>query len=76
MAPRVKVAGFREGKVLLAVAEKNIDPNALQAEVLDDAVEPIFSDAVNEKNIRVVSQPKVELTSSLFRIPSLNLLQK
>lgn len=62
MAPRVKVAGFREGKVPLAVAEKNIDPNALQAEVLDDAVNHFYSDAVNDKNIRVVSQPKVELT--------------
>lgn len=62
LAPKVKVAGFREGKVPMAIAEKNLDPNLLQSEVLDDAVNHFYSDAVNEKRLRVVSQPKIELT--------------
>lgn len=62
LAPKVKVQGFREGKVPMAIAEKNIDPNILQSEVLDDAINHFYSDAVNEKRVRVVSQPKIELT--------------
>jgi trigger factor len=62
LTPKVKVQGFREGKVPPAVAEKNLDPNYVQSEVLDDAVNHFYSDAVNEKRLRVVSQPKIELT--------------
>lgn len=62
LAPKVKVQGFREGKVPLAVAEKSIDPNVLQTEVIDDAINHFYSDAVNEKRLRVVSQPSIELT--------------
>lgn len=62
LAPKVKVQGFREGKVPLAVAEKSIDPNVLQTEVIDDAINYFYSDAVNEKRLRVVAQPSIELT--------------
>lgn len=61
LAKNVKVAGFRAGKVPLDVAEKNLDPNFVQTEVLDDAVNHFYSDAVNAKQVRVVSQPKIEL---------------
>ena len=62
LTPKVKVQGFREGKVPPAIAEKNLDPNYVQSEVLDDAVNHLYSDAVNEKRLRVVAQPKIELT--------------
>jgi trigger factor len=62
LTPKVKVQGFREGKVPPAIAEKNLDPNYVQSEVLDDAVNHFYSDAVVEKRLRVVAQPKIELT--------------
>ena len=61
LAPRVKIPGFRAGKVPMELAEKNLDPNLLQTEVLDEAINHLYGDAVSEKQIRVVAQPKVEL---------------
>ncbi len=61
LAAKVKVQGFREGKVPLAVAEKNLDPNNVQTEVLDLAVNRFYIDAINEKHLRVVANPKIEL---------------
>lgn len=62
LAPRVKIAGFRAGKVPLELVEKQLDPNTLQAELLDEAINHYYGDAVAEKKLRVISQPKVELT--------------
>lgn len=62
LAPRVKIAGFRAGKVPIELVEKNIDPNVLQSEVLDEAVNHFYGDAVAEKQLRVVAQPNVQLT--------------
>lgn len=62
LAPQVKVAGFRSGKVPKELVEKNLDPNYLQSQVLDEVVNNLFNEAVFEKKLRPVSQPKIELT--------------
>lgn len=62
LAPRVKIPGFRAGKVPVELVEKNLDPNVLQSEVLDEAVNHFYGDAVGEKQLRVVAQPQVQLT--------------
>jgi trigger factor len=62
MAPKVKLAGFREGKVPLGLAEKNIDQNQLQVEVIDESVNHLFRQAVAEKRVKIVAPPKIELT--------------
>lgn len=62
LAPKVKMPGFRAGKVPVELVEKQLDPNTLQAEVLDEAVNHFYGNAVSEKALRVVAQPKVELT--------------
>jgi len=62
LAPRVKIAGFRAGRVPLELVEKQLDPNTLQAEFLDEAVNHYYGDAVAEKQLRVLSQPTIELT--------------
>ncbi len=61
LAPKVKVSGFREGKVPAEIAEKSLDTNYLQSEVIDDAVNHFYADAINEKRLRVVAPPKIEL---------------
>lgn len=62
LAPKVKMPGFRAGKVPLELVERQLDPNTLQGEVLDEAVNHYYGDALAEKNIRPVGQPKIELT--------------
>lgn len=58
---RVKVAGFRAGKVPAGVLEKNIDPNTLQTEFLQEAVEQMYVQAVSELNLRTLEQPKINI---------------
>lgn len=62
LAPQVKMPGFRAGKVPSELVEKQIDPNTLQSEFLDEAVNHYYGDAVGDHKLRVVSQPKIELT--------------
>jgi trigger factor len=61
MASSVKIAGFREGKAPLNLVEKQLDANRLQAEVIDEAINHFYSDAIAKEAIRVVSQPKVDI---------------
>ncbi len=61
LAPKVRIPGFRAGKVPLELVEKQLDPNTLQAELLDEAINHYYGDAISDKELRVVSQPKVEL---------------
>ncbi|HSW79939.1 MAG TPA: trigger factor [Candidatus Saccharimonadales bacterium] len=57
----VKVAGFRSGKVPAAVAEKHINPNALQSAVLDIAINEMYSQAVASESLRPITQPEITL---------------
>ena len=61
LARNLKVAGFREGKVPLQVAEKNIDPTTLQTEFLDEAMTQLYASATQIENVRPVTQPKVDV---------------
>lgn len=58
---KVKVAGFRQGTVPAAILEKHIDPNQLQTEFLQEAVENMYSQAVNTEKLRPVGQPEVSI---------------
>ncbi len=42
----VKVPGFRKGKVPASVAAKHVDPQALQEQLLDDAVSKAVAEAL------------------------------
>lgn len=61
-AKTAKVQGFRQGKAPLNLVEKNIDPELLQSEFLDRALSRVYVDAIEEHELRPVSQPKVKLT--------------
>jgi trigger factor len=60
----MKLAGFRAGKIPADVVEKNIDPNTLQAEVLNEALNRLYSVALQKEDVRAVAEPK--LTVSKF----------
>lgn len=60
-AKSVKVAGFREGKAPLDMIEKNLDPQTLQSEFIDQVLNHYYIQAVTKENLRVVGQPEVNL---------------
>lgn len=62
LSKKVKVAGFREGKVPTAVAEKHLDQNTLGMEVAEDAVNAFMVDVLEAEKLQPLDRPKVDLT--------------
>ena len=61
LGKNVKLAGFRPGKAPAAVIEKNLDQNVLQAEVIEDAINYFYREAIIKDNLRPVAQPEVNV---------------
>ena len=59
LARSVKMPGFRPGKVPMKIVAQTYGPQ-VRNEVLGDAVQKSFSDAVREANLRVAGYPKIE----------------
>ena len=57
----VKVPGFRKGKVPASVVAKHIDPQTLQAELLNNAISKAVSEAFTSENIQAIDRPEVEV---------------
>lgn len=57
----VKIAGFRPGKAPLNLVEKSVDPNLLQSEFLESAVNRLYVEAITEQKVRPVAQPQVSI---------------
>ncbi len=62
LAPNVKLAGFREGKVPLNMIEKNLDQAAFQSEFLDMAVNALYNQALTQEDLRPVANPDMKLS--------------
>ena len=60
-AKKVKVSGFRQGKAPLSVVEKQLDQNQLQASIINHAVNDFYGQAVEEADLRTLSQPQIEI---------------
>lgn len=61
LSKELKVAGFRKGKVPFAVAQKNVDPRALQDQALDDAVSKAVSETFISHSIQALDRPTIEI---------------
>ena len=59
LARSVRMPGFRPGKVPLKLIAQTYGPQ-VRSEVLSDAVQKSFTDAVKEANLRVAGYPKFE----------------
>jgi trigger factor len=59
LARDVKMPGFRPGKVPLKLVAQQYGPQ-VRSEVLGDAVQNAFSDAMKQANLRVAGYPKIE----------------
>ena len=60
LARTVKLHGFRPGKVPMKIVEQQYGGQVRQ-EVLGDAVNQSFGEAVKEKNLRVAGYPRIEV---------------
>lgn len=58
---KVKVPGFRSGKVPTNILEKHIDPEALQTEFLQEAIEQLCEQAIRSQNLRPVDRPNIAI---------------
>lgn len=62
LGAKVKVPGFRSGKAPDHLIEKQLDPNVLQSEFVEHAINDLYADAVAQEKIRPVAQPEVAVT--------------
>lgn len=61
LSKTVKVPGFRKGKVPASVAAKHVDPQALQEQLLDDAISKAVAEAFLAEKIQALERPSVEI---------------
>jgi len=59
LARNVKLAGFRPGKVPMKIVIQQYGPQ-VRSEVLSDAVQKAFGDAIKEANLKVAGYPRIE----------------
>ncbi|HVE50674.1 MAG TPA: trigger factor [Casimicrobiaceae bacterium] len=63
LAKTVKLAGFRPGHVPMKLIAQQYGPQ-VRSDVISDAVQKSFSDAVRENNLRVAGYPRIEPRST------------
>lgn len=63
LAKTVKVAGFRPGHVPIKMVAQQYGPQ-VRSDVISDAVQKSFNDAVREQNLRVAGYPRIEPAES------------
>jgi len=62
LAKQVKVSGFRPGKTPLNVAEKHLDPTVVQQEILENAVNQFYIEAMIASTLQPLDQPEISIT--------------
>jgi trigger factor len=62
LAKSAKVAGFRPGKVPPAIAQKHLDPNQLNGEVLEEAINHTAVEVFETEKLTPLDRPKVDVT--------------
>jgi trigger factor len=61
LSKTVKVPGFRKGKVPAGVAAKHLDPQALQEQLMDDAISKAVAEAFVAEKVQALDRPMVEI---------------
>lgn len=61
LSKTVKVNGFRKGHVPLEVVKKNVDPNALAQETLENALSRAVAESFIENKLQALERPGVEV---------------
>ena len=63
LARDIKFPGFRKGKVPASIAAKHIDPNALQEQILENALSKAVAEAFLQENCRLWIDQVLKLRS-------------
>lgn len=58
---KVKVPGFRSGKIPAAILEKHVESGALQSEFLEEAIERLYVAAASDEKLRPVDRPQINI---------------
>lgn len=61
LAKDVKVSGFRKGKAPLEVVAKNVDPEKLGLETMENAISKAVAEASLSEGIQALARPEVEV---------------
>lgn len=61
LSKTVKINGFRKGHVPLEVVKKNVDPNALAQETLENALSRAVAESFIENKLQALERPEVEV---------------
>jgi trigger factor len=61
LSKSAKVPGFRKGKVPASVAAKHLDPQAIQEQLLDDAISKAVAEAFLAEKIQALDRPMVDV---------------
>ena len=61
LQPEVSAPGFRKGKVPLNIVEKEVADNYFKSQVLDNALNELYHQALKQHKLRPLSQPEVEM---------------
>jgi trigger factor len=61
LSKNVKVPGFRSGKVPASVAAKHVEPQALQEQLMDDAISKAVAEAFMAEEIQALERPTVDI---------------
>lgn len=78
-AKKVRLDGFRPGKVPAEIAEEKLDPEALAKEVLNQLIPARYQKLIEEKNLKPIANPEfilVEIDKGKDWIVEINLAQK
>jgi trigger factor len=62
LARNVKTPGFRKGKAPVSFAAKNIDPEVLQEQTINNAISEAVAEAFLKEKIQALDRPTVEIT--------------
>lgn len=58
---RVKVPGFREGKIPENVLEKHVNSESLQSEFLEEAIQQFYTQALQAHSLRPADRPEIAI---------------
>jgi trigger factor len=58
---KVSAPGFRPGKAPLKVVEKQLGSERVQAEVLEEAINHLYSETIIDKRLRPLDKPQIKL---------------
>lgn len=61
LAKTMKIQGFRQGKVPVNVAAKNVNPEALEQQTLEDALSKAVAEAFMNEKLQVLDRPAVDI---------------